>query len=49
MKIDDLHAHFAPLDCYGPAGLSCAMTDGVRALARGFKGALRSALCSGGD
>ena len=44
-KIDDLHAHIAPLDRYGLPGLSSAMTEGVRALARGFKGALRGALC----
>ena len=47
LKIDDLHAHLAPLDRYGLPGLSSAMTDGVRALARGFKGALRGALCCG--
>ena len=47
LKIDDLHAHLAPLDHYGFPGLSSAMTNGVRALARGFKGALRGALCCG--
>jgi hypothetical protein len=41
LKIDDLRAHLAPLDHYGCPGLSSAMTNGVRALAR----ALRSALC----
>ncbi|HTZ66799.1 MAG TPA: hypothetical protein VMB83_04900, partial [Roseiarcus sp.] len=44
LKIEDLHAHLAPLDRYGVAGLSFAMTDGVRALFRGFKSALRGAL-----
>ena len=47
LKIDDLHAHLAPLDSYGLPGLSSAMTDGVRALARGFNGALRGVLCGG--
>ena len=45
LKIDDLHAHLAPLDHYGLPGLSSAMTDGVRALAR----ALRGALCCSED
>ena len=45
LKIDDLHAHLAPLDHYGLLGLSSAMTDGVRALAR----ALRGALCCSED
>ena len=49
LKIDDLHAHIAPLDRYGLPGLSSAMTDGVRAIARGFKGALRGAFCCGED
>ena len=40
LKIDDLHAHLAPLDRYGLPGLSSAMTDGVRALARALRGAL---------
>jgi hypothetical protein len=47
LKIDDLHAHLAPLDRYGLPGLSSAMMDGVHALVRGFKGALRGALCCG--
>jgi hypothetical protein len=48
LMVDHLHAHLAPLDRYGFPGLSSAMTNGVRALARGFKGALRGALCCGG-
>jgi hypothetical protein len=47
LKIDDLRAHLASLDRYGLPGLGAAMSDGVRALARGFKGALRGALCCG--
>jgi hypothetical protein len=47
LKIDDLHAHLAPMDRYGFPGLSSAITGSVRALARGFKGALRGALCCG--
>jgi hypothetical protein len=41
LQIDDPNAHLAPLDHYGLPGLSSAMTNGGRALAR----ALRSALC----
>jgi hypothetical protein len=37
LKIDELHAQLAPLDRYGVAGLSSAMTDGVRALFRGAR------------
>jgi hypothetical protein len=47
LKIDDLQAHLAPLDRYGLPGLSSAMSDAVRALARCFKGALRGPLCCG--
>jgi hypothetical protein len=43
LKIEDLHAHLAPLDHYGLPGLSSAMADSVRAFAR----ALRGALCCG--
>jgi hypothetical protein len=32
LKIEDLHAHLAPLNRYGLPGLSSAMTNGVRAL-----------------
>jgi hypothetical protein len=47
LRIDDLNAHLAPLDRYGLPDSSSAVTDGVRALVRGFKGALRGALCCG--
>ena len=49
LKIDDLHAHLAPLDRYGVGGLSSAMTDVVRALVRGFGSALHGVLCRGLD
>ena len=49
LKIDDLRAQFATLDRYGVAGLSSAMTGGLRALVRGFKGALRGAIGRGLD
>jgi hypothetical protein len=49
LKIDDLHAHLAPIDRYGPTGLGSAIAEGVRALTSGWKTALRSALfCSEG-
>ena len=44
LKVADLHAQLAPLDRYGVAGLSSAMTGAVRALVRGFKTALRGPL-----
>jgi hypothetical protein len=40
LKIDELRAHLAPLDHYGLAGFSSAVTNGVRALARALRGAL---------
>jgi hypothetical protein len=49
LKIDDLHAQLAPLDRYGVAGLSSAMTDVFRALISGLKSALRGALCCSFD
>ena len=45
LKIDDLHAHLAPIDRYGPTGLGSAIAEGVRAL--GWKAALGSALFCG--
>jgi hypothetical protein len=39
-KIDDLDAQLAPLDRYGLAGLSSAITDGIRTLAGGWRNAL---------
>jgi hypothetical protein len=41
LKIDDLHAHLAPLERFGLPGLSSSISDGVRALAGGFGKALR--------
>jgi hypothetical protein len=37
LRIDDLHAHLAPIDRYGPTGLGSALAEGVRALASGWK------------
>lgn len=47
LRIDDLNAQLAPLDRYGVGGLGSAITDGVHALVRGLKSALRGALCLG--
>jgi hypothetical protein len=44
LKIEDLHAHLAPIDRYGPTGFGSAIAEGVRALTSGWKTALRSAL-----
>ena len=41
LKIEDLHAHLAPLDHYGLPALSSAMTNGMLALARALRGAKR--------
>jgi hypothetical protein len=49
LKIHDLHAQLAPLERYGLGGMSSAITGGVRALVRGFRGAVRRALCSGAE
>jgi hypothetical protein len=49
LKIHDLHAQLATLERYGVGGMSSAITDGVRALVRGFISALRSAFCSGAE
>jgi hypothetical protein len=49
LRVDDLRAQLAPLDRYGVGGVSFAMSDGVRALARGVSAALRGAFsCPGG-
>ncbi|HEY3624023.1 MAG TPA: hypothetical protein VGL12_16825 [Roseiarcus sp.] len=47
LKIDDLRAQLAPLDRYGVGGMSSAIAGGVRALVRGFRNALRGAVCCG--
>jgi hypothetical protein len=49
LKVDDLHAHLETLDRYGLPGLSSAMTDGVRALARGVRCAVLSVAAGSSD
>jgi hypothetical protein len=49
LRIHDLHAQLAPLERYGVGAMSFALTGGVRALVRGFGGALRGAFCRGPD
>ena len=46
-RIEDLRAQLAPLDRYGVAGLSSGITGALRALVRGFRTALRGAVCFG--
>ncbi len=48
LKIDELHAHLAPIERYGPTGFGSAIAEGVRALANVWKAALRGALFCGG-
>ena len=48
LKIDDLHAHLAPLDRYGPTGFGSAIAEGIRALVSGWSYALREVVfCCG--
>ena len=49
LKIHDLHAQLAPLERYGVGAMSFAIAGGIRALMRGFGGALRGAFCSGAE
>jgi len=49
LRIHDLRAQLAPLELYGVGAMSFAITGGVRALMRGFGGALRGAFCSGAE
>jgi hypothetical protein len=49
LRIHDLHAQLAPLERYGFGPMSFALTGGVRALVRGFGGALRGAFCRGAE
>ena len=49
LRIHDLQAQLAPLERYGVGPMSFAITGGVRALARGFGGALRGAFCRGAE
>jgi hypothetical protein len=47
LKIDDLHAHLALLDRYGPTSIGSALARGVRAVVNGSRHALRGvAFCS---
>jgi hypothetical protein len=45
LKIDDLHAHLAPLDRYGPTGFGSAIGEGIRAFVSAWNTAVRGALC----
>jgi len=49
LRIHDLHAQLAPLERYRVGAMSFALTSGVRALVRGFGGALRGAFCRGAE
>jgi hypothetical protein len=46
LRIHNLHAQLAPLERYGVGPMSFAITGGVRALVRGFGGALRGAFAA---
>jgi hypothetical protein len=47
LKIHDLHAQLAPLECYGVGGLSFAITGAIQSLARFVGGALRGVFSCG--
>jgi hypothetical protein len=50
LKIDDLHAHLAPLDRYGPTGAGSAIAEGLRIFVGAWNSALRGAIfCAGED
>ena len=48
LKIDDLHAHLAPLDRYGPTGVGSAIAEVVGGFFGVWRNALRSVLCRAG-
>jgi hypothetical protein len=41
LRIDDLNAQLAPMDSYGLTGFGLAIGDGMRALIRAWRNALR--------
>jgi hypothetical protein len=41
LRMDDLYAHLAPLDRYGPTGFGSAIAEGLRALLSAWRHALR--------
>ena len=49
LKIDDLHAHLAPLDRYGPTGFGSAIAEGLRTFLGAWNSALRGAIFCAGE
>ena len=50
LRMDDLNAHLAPLDRYGPTGFGSAIAEGLRTFVGAWNSALRDAIfCAGED
>jgi hypothetical protein len=49
LRMDDLYAHLAPLDRYGPTGFGSAIAEGLRTFVSLSCDALRGAICCAGD
>jgi hypothetical protein len=49
LKIDNLHAHLAPLDRYGPTGFGSSIAEGLRAFVGAWNSALRCAIFCAGE
>jgi hypothetical protein len=49
LRRDDLYAHLAPLDRYGPTGFGSAIAEGLRTFVGAWNSALRGAICCAGE
>jgi hypothetical protein len=49
LKIDDLYAHIAPLDRYGPTHFGSAIAEGIHTFVGASGNALRAAVCRAGQ
>jgi hypothetical protein len=49
LKIDELYAHLAPLDRYGPTGFGSAIAEGIRTFVGAWNSALRGAIFCAGE
>ena len=49
LRMDDLYAHLAPLDRYGPTGFGSAIAEGLRTFVGAWNSALRGAICCAGE
>jgi hypothetical protein len=49
LRMDDLYAHLAPLDRYGPTGFGSAIAEGLYIIVGAGNSALRGAICCAGE